>query len=165
MRSIIRLICGIALLMFANESVAVFEVDGRRKSFKIHRVPSAPTIDGRLDDAAWREATLIRDFHQTSPLDGATPTEETIVRVAYDDEYLYIAADLRDSDPRGIRAAQMIQGKLFFSDDRFWVTLDSFNSKRNDYLFQVNANGVRRDALLENNARFAAKLAVAMGWR
>jgi hypothetical protein len=43
---------------------------------------------------------------------------------------------------------------MFFSDDRFWVTLDSFNSKRNDYLFQVNANGMRREALRENNARF-----------
>jgi hypothetical protein len=154
MKSIIRLLSVIVMLTFATESVAVFEVDGHRKSFKIRRVQDAPVIDGRLDDAAWRNAALIRDFHQTSPLDGARPTEETIVRVAYDDEYLYIAADLRDSEPQGIRAAQMIQGKLFFSDDRFWVTLDSFNSKRNDYLFQVNANGVRRDALRENNARF-----------
>ena len=43
---------------------------------------------------------------------------------------------------------------MFFSDDRFWVTIDSFNTKRNDYFFQVNANGVRREALRENNARF-----------
>jgi hypothetical protein len=43
---------------------------------------------------------------------------------------------------------------MFYSDDRFWVTIDSFNSKRNDYFFQVNANGIRRDALRENNARF-----------
>jgi hypothetical protein len=34
------------------------------------------------------------------------------------------------------------------------VTLDSFNNKRNDYFFQVNANGIRREALRENNARF-----------
>jgi hypothetical protein len=32
--------------------------------------------------------------------------------------------------------------------------LDSFNSKRNDYYFQVNANGIRRDALRENNSNF-----------
>ncbi len=74
--------------------------------------------------------------------------------MTYDDEFLYIAAELNDSDPSGIRATQMIQGKMFFSDDRFWVMLDSFNSKRNDYFFQVNANGIRRDALRENNSRF-----------
>jgi len=96
----------------------------------------------------------VDDFHQTMPSDGASPTERTVVRVMYDNEFLYIAADLRDSDPARIQALQMIQGRLFFSDDRFWVTLDSFNSKRNDYLFQVNANGVRREALRENNSRF-----------
>ncbi len=151
---LVRLLAGTILLLFACESVAVYTVDGERKSFEIHRAESAPKIDGRLDDDVWRTASIVDDFHQTQPADGAAPTETTVVRVAYDDEYLYIAADLQDSDPQAIRATQMIQGKMFFSDDRFWVTLDSFNNKRNDYFFQVNANGVRREALRENNARF-----------
>jgi hypothetical protein len=125
-----------------------------RKTFDISRTDTAPIIDGELDDDVWQDATVVDDFHMTSPIDGATPSESTIVRVMFDDEFLYIAADMRDSDPSQIRAKQMIQGKMFFSDDRFWVTIDSFNTKRNDYFFQVNANGVRRDALRENNARF-----------
>jgi len=154
MSRITRLLVTAILLLLSAPSVAVYTVNGERKSFEIYRAQSAPVIDGRLDDDAWKNAAVVDDFHQTSPSDGATPTEVTIVRVTYDDEYLYIAADLRDSDPSGIRAKQMIQGKMIFSDDRFWVTLDSFNNKRNDYFFQVNANGVRRDALRENNARF-----------
>ena len=154
MSRITRISIAAFLLLLAAPSVAVYTVNGERKSFEIYRTTSAPVIDGRLDDDVWKNAAVIDDFHQTSPNDGAVPTEMTIVRVTYDDEYLYIAADLRDSDPSGISAKQMIQGKTFFSDDRFWVTLDSFNNKRNDYFFQVNANGVRRDALRENNARF-----------
>ncbi len=154
MTFVVRLLAVSTLLLFASESAASYKVDGERKSFEIYRAEVAPVIDGRLDDEIWRHAAVIDDFHQTVPVDGAAPTETTVVRVAYDDEFLYIAADLRDSDPTGIRAKQMIQGKMFFSDDRFWVTLDSFNNKRNDYFFQVNANGVRRDALRENNARF-----------
>ena len=149
-----RILSAGILLLLATDSAATYTVNGARKSFTIHRTDSAPEIDGRLDDAAWRDATPIEDFHQTTPEDGAEPTERTIVRVTYDDEFLYISADLRDSDPSGVQAKQMIQGKLFFSDDRFYVTLDSFNNKRNDYFFQVNANGVRREALRENNARF-----------
>jgi hypothetical protein len=141
------------LLLTALTALAVTDM-GDRKSFIIPRTESPPTIDGTLDDDVWRNAAVIDDFHQTDPGDGLAPTENTIVRVLYDDDYLYIAADLRDRDPDKIQATQMIQGRLFFSDDRFWVTLDSFNSKRNDYLFQVNANGVRREALRENNARF-----------
>ncbi len=97
---------------------------------------------------------VIHDFHQIDPGDGVAPTEISIVRVLYDNDYLSIAADLRDRDPDKIRVTQMIQGRLFFSDDHFWVTFDSFNSKRNDCLFQDNDNGVRREALRENNAKF-----------
>ncbi|MCP4302104.1 MAG: carbohydrate binding family 9 domain-containing protein [Gammaproteobacteria bacterium] len=142
------------VLMSVCECAAAYTIDRQRKSNEIFRAESAPVIDGRLDDEVWRHAAVVDDFHQTAPADGALPTEITVVRVAYDDEYLYIAADLRDSDAQEIRAKQMIQGKMFFSDDRFWVTIDSFNNKRNDYFFQVNANGVRREALRENNARF-----------
>lgn len=149
-----RIIVGVFLLLLAAPSIAAYTINGERKSFEIYRTDSAPVIDGRLDDEVWRTAAVVDDFHQTSPSNGAMPSEVTIVRVTYDDEYLYIAADLKDSDPGAISAKQMIQGKMFYSDDRFWVTLDSFNNKRNDYFFQVNANGVRRDALRENNARF-----------
>ncbi len=149
-----RLLSIAALLSLAGQADAVYTINGERKSFEIRRTDVAPVIDGKLDDAVWRSAAVIDDFHQTVPSDGAEPTERTIVRVTYDDEFLYVAANLLDSEPQAIQAKQMIQGKLFFSDDRFWVTLDSFNSKRNDYMFQVNANGVRREALRENNARF-----------
>lgn len=154
MRLSLRLLLAVALLIFATASVAAYTKDGVRKSFEISRAKSTPIIDGRLDDDVWKNAAVVDDFHQTVPVDGASPSESTIVKVTYDDEYLYIAADLRDSDPAAIQAKQMIQGELFFSDDRFWVTIDSFNTKRNDYFFQVNANGVRRDALRENNASF-----------
>ena len=154
MKLSLRVLVASALLLFAPYTEAVYEDNGLRKSFAISKAGTAPVIDGNLDDEVWRNATTIDDFHQTVPTDGASPTEITIVRVTYDDEYLYIAADMRDSDPSEIRAKQMIQGKMFFSDDRFWVTIDSFNTKRNDYFFQVNANGVRREALRENNARF-----------
>ena len=154
MKSTVRLLAVAGLLLAAAESAAVYTIDGERKSFEIYRTDTPPVIDGKLDDAVWDKAAFIDDFHQTVPEDGARPTERTIVRVTYDDNYLYIAANLLDSEPSAISAKQMIQGKFFYSDDRFWVTLDSFNNKRNDYFFQVNANGVRRDALRENNASF-----------
>ncbi len=149
-----RLLVTVFLLLITVEATAVYTVNGERKSFEIFRTTSPPVIDGKLDDEAWVTAMIVDDFHQTAPIDGAVPSEVTVVRVTYDDDYLYIAADLRDSDPAAISAKQMIQGKLFFSDDRFYVMLDSFNNKRNDYFFQVNANGIRREALRENNAQF-----------
>jgi hypothetical protein len=142
------LACAFPVLAFATTG------SGDRKSFVITRTDTPPVIDGRIEYLEWAGATIVSDFHQTVPVDGATPSESTTVQISYDDEFLYIAAKLEDANPASISASQLIQDKLFASDDKFWVMLDSFNSKRNDYFFQVNPNGIRRDALRENNSRF-----------
>src|SRR5210317_2375159 len=92
------------MLLFAAEAAAIYTINGERKSFEAYRTDSPPVIDGKLDDAVWRDAVTVEDFHQTAPTYGAQPTEHTVVRVAYDDEYLYIAAHLQDSNPRAIQA-------------------------------------------------------------
>ena len=45
-----------------------------------------PSIDGRIDDAAWSTAASITVFVQQSPLDDAPATEDTEVRVVYDSQ-------------------------------------------------------------------------------
>ena len=63
------------------------------------------TIDGKLDEAAWGKATLISDFHQQQPNEGAAPTQRTEVRVLYDERAIYIGARMYDSlGAAGIRA-------------------------------------------------------------
>ena len=109
-----RISIAAVLMLLAGNADAVYTVDGERKSFEIFRTTLPPVIDGRLDDEVWKSAAIVDDFHQTAPADGANPTETTIVRVTYDDEFLYIAAHLKDSDPNGILAKQMIQGKMFY---------------------------------------------------
>lgn len=123
------------------------------KAFSINRTATPPVIDGILDEAAWLESAVVDDFHQHTPRYRDAPTERTVVRVLYDSDYLYIGAELFDSEPDRIIASQLIQGRAISSDDRLLVALDTFNSRRNDYLFEVNANGVRREALREANSR------------
>lgn len=143
---------GGTLLIGAIAAAAANESNGR-KSFTAFRTDTPPAIDGLLDDVAWLDATPVVDFHQNSPRYRNDPTEVTEVRVVYDDDFLYISADLHDGNPQEITATQLIQGRSIASDDRFFIALDSFNSKRNDYLFEVNANGIRREALREANSR------------
>src|SRR5687767_11903754 len=63
-----------------------------------------PTIDGRLDDAAWRSAARIGQFVQTRPLDGVPATEQTVVYVAYDSQGLYFGIHAQYSNPSLVRA-------------------------------------------------------------
>ena len=118
-----------------------------------HRISDSdkPIIDGNLDEAVWRMAPVISDFHQIRPDDHGVPSEKTEVQIARSDEFIYVAFKAYDSDIENLSAKGFIQGQNFFSDDRLAVYIDSFDDRRNCYFFQVNGNGIRRDALLGND--------------
>ena len=44
------------------------------------------TMDGRLEEGAWRDATPITDFTQQEPVEGGQPSEATEIRVVYDQD-------------------------------------------------------------------------------
>lgn len=110
-----------------------------------------PKVDGVLDDEVWSQAPKISDFHQSRPEDHGEPTEKTDVQIARDTDNIYVAFRVHDGEMHKLVAKGLIQGQTFFSDDRVAITLDTFNDRRNSYFFQVNPNGVRRDALLGND--------------
>ncbi|MFT6725211.1 MAG: hypothetical protein ACJARN_002081 [Arenicella sp.] len=120
---------------------------------EFHRITGSdkPVIDGNLDEEVWRMAPVISDFHQIRPDDHGVPSEKTEVQIARSDEFIYVAFKAYDSDIENLSAKGFIQGQNFFSDDRLAVYIDSFNDRRNCYFFQVNGNGIRRDALLGND--------------
>jgi hypothetical protein len=104
-----------------------------------------PQIDGRLDDPAWQGATAISDFVQKVPIEGATPSVGTEVRILYDDHGLYVGARLRRDDPSAIRTS--ITRRDGESDaEVFTISLDPYLDRRTAYSFSVSSGGVRGDA-------------------
>jgi hypothetical protein len=121
-----------------------------RKSVEVVRTEVAPKIDGVLDDELWKRATVIADLHQYQPVDHGEPSEKSEFYLAYSERFLYIAARLYDSNPELISARQLVQGQGMPFDDAFEFILDTFNTGRTGYQFQVNPNGIRREGLYEN---------------
>jgi len=124
-----------------------------QKRLQIHRSTTPPLLDGVLDDETWAHASIIEDFHQYEPVDHAEPTERTIVYITYDDDFLYVAARMWDSEPDQVRARQLVQGGSARWDDGFSIYLDTFNNKRTGYMFQTNPNGVRTEGTFETPTR------------
>jgi len=123
---------------------------GARKSIEIRRTTLEPQIDGVLDDALWKEATVLTDMHQFEPVDHGVPSEKSEFYIAYSERFLYVGARLYDSDPSGISARQLVQGQGMQFDDAFEFILDTFNNGRTGYQFQVNPNGIRREGVYES---------------
>jgi hypothetical protein len=145
------LTAALALCANAQDSVVQDPVvrGGLEKSVRIVRTPTAPEIDGVLEDA-WSIAGRVEDFHEIQPTEYAPASEATVVYLMYDDDALYIGARLYDRSPDEITARILRQGEQVFGDDWFSVMLDPFNDKRSGYRFQTNPNGLRQEGLYQN---------------
>jgi len=110
-------------------------------------------VDGVLDESAWERAEPVSRFIQAIPDAGYPATEETLVRVLYDDANLYVGALLLDSDPEGITAQFLNQDFDTHEDDVFAVTLDTFLDHRNSFMFLINPRGAVKDGQTFDNSR------------
>ena len=118
-----------------------------RMSVQPPRTQVAPSVDGRLDDAVWQDATRITEFIQMQPLDGAPATEETDVYIAYDSSNIYLGFYAHYQDPSIMRANRSDRDESR-SDDAFSVYFDPFLDQQRAYVFSVNGYGVQGDSIL-----------------
>src|SRR5437867_3783772 len=68
------------------------------------RTPGPIVVDGLLREPVWHNDHAATWFKQSDPVEGAEPSQRTEVRMAYDDEALYVGARLYDSAPDSIVA-------------------------------------------------------------
>ncbi|MDZ7718412.1 MAG: DUF5916 domain-containing protein [Balneolaceae bacterium] len=105
-------------------------------------------FDGKVDEEFWKRVPAATGFRQQEPNEGDPATEKTEVRIAYDDEYLYMGVILYDSDPSRIKATQRRRDVRIVADERFTWFFDTFNDQRNAYFMEVNPNALRTDGLI-----------------
>lgn len=119
-----------------------------KKTLNIQRTEIAPKIDGVLDDAIWENAQIATDFVSFRPEIGETaPKEErTEVKMAYDNEAIYVAAYLYD-DPTKIMS-QLTSRDNFGQSDFFLLVLNPNNDAQNDIAFFVFSSGTQADAIV-----------------
>jgi hypothetical protein len=149
---------GRALTLFATLCLVVrgdasAEESPARKTVPAIRVNAAPTIDGVLGDPTWQEAAWVEDLHNVVQDEYAEPSERSRVYVAYDDDALYLAARFWDSEPDGVVAKVLRKGDVSFGEDGFSITLDPFDEGRGGYIFDVNPNGMRSEAIYLDDER------------
>ncbi|HEX9006567.1 MAG TPA: carbohydrate binding family 9 domain-containing protein, partial [Bacteroidota bacterium] len=108
----------------------------------------SPTIDGDLTDEAWNEATPVTVFTQRELQEGAPATERTEVRILYDSHALYIGLWCYDRSPDEIIANEVKRDFPYRAEDDFELILDTYRDRRTGFLFIVNPNGARYDALV-----------------
>ncbi len=117
-------------------------------------VDGAITIDGRLDEPAWRHAKPITDFRQYEPDEGASASLPTEVLILYGPHALYVGARMRE--PGGVVAPLARRDQLLdangnngsfnsLTTDKLIIQLDPYHNQLDDAWFEVNPAGVTGD--------------------
>jgi hypothetical protein len=114
------------------------------------RAENAPVLDGLVNDAVWQQAPTLTDFTQFDPEEGTPPSEQTSVRILYDDNALYIGVICYDSQPSGI-VRQLTRRDRSTEADRFTVMIDSYHDLQTAFVFSCNVSGVQSDGVLSQD--------------
>jgi hypothetical protein len=138
-----RLVITLLSLMILDPGYATAE----QPPLDVPTVTTAPAIDGVLDEATWRGALVVDDFVARQPVDGATPSMRTEVRLIHTRRALYVGLHAYDPEPERIRATSMRRDDFAItSGDQFVIAIDSFRDRRTGYWFSTNPLGARVDA-------------------
>ncbi|MEE8348558.1 MAG: DUF5916 domain-containing protein, partial [Acidobacteriota bacterium] len=117
------------------------------------QVEQEPVLDGVLDEPVWQEASPVGQFRQRNPDEGSPATERTEVRVIYSDTAIFFGVTCYDSQPDRITATQRARDADLEFDDKFSIILDTFHSRRNAFLFEMNPLGARFDSWITDEGR------------
>ena len=107
-------------------------------------------IDGRLDEAQWKQAALLTGFSQFSPNDGAAASDSTEVLVWYSATAIHFG--IRAFERHGQPVATLADRDRIASDDNVQILLGTFHDGRQATVFAVNPLGVQADGtIVESN--------------
>jgi len=117
------------------------------KTVRITKISSPPIIDGLFQDAAWEGVPIISDFIQDEPYNMAVPTEKTEIKIAYDEQSIYIAARLFNVFPEEItrHMGRRDGWRKVMMSDWFSIEIDSYHDHQTAFEFLVNSMGVQFD--------------------
>jgi Domain of unknown function (DUF5916)/Carbohydrate family 9 binding domain-like len=114
------------------------------------RLSEPVSVDGRLTEPVWQNGNAATDFKQRDPHEGGTPSQKTEVRLAYDDDALYVGARCYDTAPESL-LVRLTRRDVSIPADRFAIYLDPYYDRRSGYYFLVNCAGSMFDGTLSND--------------
>jgi hypothetical protein len=98
--------------------------------------PIAPVVDGKLNDAVWQNVPWTEYFKDIEGDKRQAPTWNTRAKMTWDDQGLYIAAELLDPH---VWAYLKNYDDIVFYDNDFEIFIDPDNDTHRYYEFEVNA--------------------------
>lgn len=149
MRKSIALIISFSILLLFSNAFGQW----RLKQTTAKKITEPIIVDGVIDEAVWKETPEVSDFIQFQPRRGELAQFRTVVKIAYDESYVYFGFLCYDSQLDDIAARLAKRDSDLRPDDSIYVFLDTFNDKQSCYFFGTNLLGTQWDGRFTDNGR------------
>lgn len=142
-------IAGMRKLFFLSLLFLSITSYSQKKVLQAQLTKESISIDGKLDEPAWKSAASASDFVMYQPDNGKPipDNQKTDVRVLYNNDAIYIGAVLYDSEPNKI-LKEISQRDNFGTADLFGVFINGFNDGQQSFEFFVSAADVQGDCIM-----------------
>ena len=118
---------------------------GNSRTYFATKTDKRPKIDGKLSDPCWEKGQWTGQFVQQIPFQGKNPSQETDVKILYDENNIYVAFKCHDIGPGKIRPILSRRDVDEGAGDIVGIAFDSYHDKQTAYEFNVTAAGQKID--------------------
>jgi len=116
----------------------------------VPRLSGELIFDGIPDEEAWQAIPAL-PLVMHIPVFGNEPSELSVIKIAYDNDYFYVSGILNYKNPDDIRAFSKKRDYSYLKCDWLGVIIDTFNDRQNAVMFWTNPNGVRSEGTIQND--------------
>jgi hypothetical protein len=120
------------------------------KTAKIPRLgqgQAAPTIDGKLDDPAWKEAAVLGPFITHATAKRKELYAATEAKMIFDSNALYIAFECKDPNMKNVVTSPFEDNMMFWTGDAIELEIAATPENKAYYHIKIGANNTRWDSL------------------
>jgi len=129
-----------------SDDSLVNEMASIKRVYYAARTETKPKIDGKLDDECWQKTgTWDGNFVQQQPHQAAQPSQQTEIKILYDDKYLYFAIICHDDEPE--KMSPILGRRDENNGDMAGIALDSYHDKQTAFEFNLTAAGQKVDLM------------------
>ncbi len=153
--AIIRILFVLCCISFLSS-----KAQKKNEQFQIHigKASSAIKVDGIMDEKAWKNAEVAKDFYMVLPMDTSQALVQTEVRMAYDENNLYLIAECFQTLPGPNYVESLRNDWSFGKNDNFLMFMDPFDDQTNGFAFGTNSAGAQWDGMMSGGS------AVDLNW-
>lgn len=118
----------------------------QKRIYYATRTEKVPKIDGILDDECWQTTgAWDGDFIQQQPHQAKPPSQQTEIKILYDNTYLYFAIICHDNEPE--KMDPILARRDENEGDMAGIALDTYNDKQTAREFNLTSAGQKVDLM------------------